>query len=640
MLKLCRIILFCVVTFLVVGGSNVFANIFASLVEVDFDGNFPASISYTLNEWATSVVITIKQNDVAVKTINIGLDENGSFKGPNSVLWDGSLDDGGAAGNGIYTIEIFAVDDIGHYTWELLSMDIGPDNWFWSSAGVAANRRQTSPYFGMIYVCERSGDTSSNPDAILTVRGLYLFNSFALYWGFQQATSYAEGNSVFNWIPFGDNAPLSVTIGPDDRVYLSALGTTGSEGGVVAGDGLFSATGTEEILALHDLSNHGAVSRAAVTGNGADRVMYTCEQIGESTDFDPQTLSPFTTSVLRRYRLGESSGLFTGEPEDLLTDVLTRPFDVDFDSQGFMYVIQNESSENAIVNDVWGLSKWDISVNPPLEIWHVPVDTLPPSDYVPVGLLPRQGLPPITSPSAPATNFDGIGIDEPRNRVYVARRGANQFEAGGPIYQVLQFAMDSGEFQDGLDTSVNVYIDANGDTVVEDLGTSSSRGYNQRDVGVDAAGNVISVNSNTEALRVYSPPDGPNSFLTYSPWAIQVGGGEPVIPTPVVPPTHVAENVEQSAPSGFRLFQNYPNPFNGSTLIKYRLSKNLNVNLKIYDLLGREVATLVDGKQDQGLHLVHWDGTNNLGQMVTSGIYLYEMRAGNFVEIKKLTYLR
>ena len=151
----------------------------------------------------------------------------------------------------------------------------------------------------------------------------------------------------------------------------------------------------------------------------------------------------------------------------------------------------------------------------------------------------------------------------------------------------------------------NVYIDANGDTVAYILGTSNSRGNNQRDVAVDAAGNVISANSNTEAVRVYSPPDGPNSFLTYSPWAIQVGGGDPVIPTPVTPPTYVADNAKQSVPYGYQLFQNYPNPFNGSTLIKYRLSKTLNVSLKIYDLLGREVATLVDGKQNQGFHQVH-----------------------------------
>ena len=641
-MKTFKIILIFMVSFLLLGATNALANIFASLVEVEFDGTYPAKISYTLNEFATSVTITIKQNDSVVKTINIGPDLDGSFKGPNSVLWDGSFDNGETAGDGIYTIEIFAEDDIGHYTWELISLDIGPDNWFWSCTGVETNKRQTSPYFGMLYVTERTGGGSSEFGAIDTEKGIYLFYSYALYFGYSQPTAYAEGNDEIGWFTYEGNSPLGVTVGLDDRVYLSILGTSGSKGGVISGDGMFSAASVEEILATDDLSNHNTVSRAAVVGTGPDRILYTCEQIGETTEFNADLLTEFTTSVLRRYRIGNTDGPYSGQPEQLLADVLVRPFDVSFDSKGYMYAVQNEITERAVANNTWGLSKWDISATPPVEIWHVPVDSLPSRDHVPVGLIPRgiSFTETITFPNAPATNFIGIDIDEPRNRLYIARRSSNFVEAGGPIYQILQFSMDTGECTDGLDTSVNVYIDANGDTVSYVLGSSGSRGNNQRDVAVDAAGNVISVNSNTEALRVYSPPDGPNSFLTHSPWAIQTGGGDPVIPTPVTLVTYVADNEKPSISSGYQLFQNYPNPFNANTLIKYKLSKTFNVSLKIYDLLGREVATLVNAKQNQGFHSVHWDGTSDLGQIVASGIYLYEIQAGDFVEIKKMMYLR
>lgn len=580
-------------------------------------------------------MITIKQKDLVVKTLRFNQEENGCYQGPNSVVWDGTLDDGSTATNGIFTIEILAIDDVGHHTWELISLEKAPDDWFWSCAGVAANRRQTSPYFGMIYVCERSGGTSSNLEAIYTERGLYLFTSFAFYYGFRQSSSYASGNSVISWIPFGSNSPVGVYIGPDDRVYLSVLGTTGKEGGVVCGDGLYSAASVHEILPVHNLSNHGAVSRSAVIGTGNARTLYACEQIGESTDFDPQTLSQSTKSVLRRYRLGESTAPFTGQPEPVLDNVLVRPFDVDFDSKGYLYVVQNETSERALANQTWGLSKWDLAIDPPQEVWHVPVVTLPPSDFKSVGLLPRpSGFSQITSPSAPAANFVGMDIDESHQRVYVARRGANSREAGGPIYQILSFSTETGAFKDGFDTSVNVYIE-NGDTLVQDLKTATDRGYNQRDVAVDAAGNVISVNSNTEALRIYSPPDGPNSFLTFSPWAIQVGGGDPVISTPLnINPSGVAREYA-SVVSDYCLLQNYPNPFNANTIISYQLSVESYVELAVLNLKGEKLITLVSERRPAGKNSMEWQADT-----VASGVYFYCLTVDGFKQIKKLIVLK
>ncbi|MFA6596910.1 MAG: T9SS type A sorting domain-containing protein [Ignavibacteriaceae bacterium] len=96
---------------------------------------------------------------------------------------------------------------------------------------------------------------------------------------------------------------------------------------------------------------------------------------------------------------------------------------------------------------------------------------------------------------------------------------------------------------------------------------------------------------------------------------------------------------EVQPPSGFSLKQNFPNPFNPSTVISYRLSVNSKVSLIIYDLIGNKVAILVDEEQSAGDHSVKFDATSHL-QLTThtlpSGVYFYQLRAGNFVETKKL----
>jgi hypothetical protein len=88
-------------------------------------------------------------------------------------------------------------------------------------------------------------------------------------------------------------------------------------------------------------------------------------------------------------------------------------------------------------------------------------------------------------------------------------------------------------------------------------------------------------------------------------------------------------------PTGFDLRQNYPNPFNPSTTIRYDLPKDTRVALKIYDGLGREVATLVDERESAGFKAAQWNATG-----FASGVYFYRLEAGNFVSVKKLLLLK
>jgi hypothetical protein len=95
----------------------------------------------------------------------------------------------------------------------------------------------------------------------------------------------------------------------------------------------------------------------------------------------------------------------------------------------------------------------------------------------------------------------------------------------------------------------------------------------------------------------------------------------------------------ESVPTEFSLSQNYPNPFNPSTKIQYSLEKPGMVSLKIYDLLGSEVATLVDARQEVGSYTVPFN-TNEGILTLASGVYFYRLEAGSFVSMKKLVLMK
>ncbi len=97
---------------------------------------------------------------------------------------------------------------------------------------------------------------------------------------------------------------------------------------------------------------------------------------------------------------------------------------------------------------------------------------------------------------------------------------------------------------------------------------------------------------------------------------------------------------ESNIPKSTRLSQNSPNPFNPRTTINYEIASPCRVRLIVYDLHGRRVRTLADEWQESGSHRYAWDGTDDLGVEVSSGIYLYRMIAGDEVSIRKMTLLR
>jgi hypothetical protein len=103
---------------------------------------------------------------------------------------------------------------------------------------------------------------------------------------------------------------------------------------------------------------------------------------------------------------------------------------------------------------------------------------------------------------------------------------------------------------------------------------------------------------------------------------------------------------EISNPHNFEITQNYPNPFNPTTNIVFNVPADANVSIRVYDMLGREVATLVNGFQSAGNYITTWDATNNYGQIVSSGVYIYRMEASPvdgsapFAAVKKMVLSR
>ena len=90
-----------------------------------------------------------------------------------------------------------------------------------------------------------------------------------------------------------------------------------------------------------------------------------------------------------------------------------------------------------------------------------------------------------------------------------------------------------------------------------------------------------------------------------------------------------------SIPTAYKLEQNYPNPFNPTTSITFALPLAGNVELKVYDIIGKEVASLVSGNMTVGTHVVPFDAS-----ALASGVYIYKITAGSFIDSKKMVLIK
>jgi hypothetical protein len=99
------------------------------------------------------------------------------------------------------------------------------------------------------------------------------------------------------------------------------------------------------------------------------------------------------------------------------------------------------------------------------------------------------------------------------------------------------------------------------------------------------------------------------------------------------------QNLSQ-LPDEYDLKQNYPNPFNALTTIRYQMREAGQIKIEIYDILGQKVRTLLDQQKGAGYYSVWWDGKNDQGKLVSSGVYIYKMKSKNFLKSRKLLLIK
>ena len=212
-------------------------------------------------------------------------------------------------------------------------------------------------------------------------------------------------------------------------------------------------------------------------------------------------------------------------------------------------------------------------------------------------------------------------------------------------------------------TNVNVY------TVVSSpvgiigefyFGTNVSAGTPHPAIGYDSwFWEKIVVNGNSVSVWVYADGEAPTDTASYTFTTNNVTLGTAAPELHILGATdddssavHIDEiwynetptamGISDDVPiaSSYKLGQNYPNPFNPTTHIRFNIPETGLVNITIYDMLGRQVKTLINNTQDAGYRSIIWDATNDYGKPMSAGIYLYQIQTGDFIQTKKMVLLK
>jgi hypothetical protein len=163
------------------------------------------------------------------------------------------------------------------------------------------------------------------------------------------------------------------------------------------------------------------------------------------------------------------------------------------------------------------------------------------------------------------------------------------------------------------DGAIDLIVDFDGDKIVEALEEKYGSPLNKGDTL------VLTLTGNYEDG---SPFEGSDCVVVID----SIGGAEGSISLPI--------------PKVFALAQGIPNPFTGKTLIRYQLPRTVHVSLKVYDIAGRLVKTLVNEEKKAGYFRTQWDGKDNSGRRIASGVYFYRLKAGDYEKTRKMVFLR
>ncbi|MFZ5519291.1 MAG: redoxin domain-containing protein [Candidatus Zhuqueibacterota bacterium] len=162
--------------------------------------------------------------------------------------------------------------------------------------------------------------------------------------------------------------------------------------------------------------------------------------------------------------------------------------------------------------------------------------------------------------------------------------------------------------------------------------------YRETESGFDPA-TAIAYGTTSDTFFVDARIDSGHSYC-YQVSAIDFSGNESLWSEQGSIVAEVAALFQHSIPNGFALLQNFPNPFNAGTTFYFQLPTTCPVVIQVYNSLGQEIVELINEKKPAGYYTIHWDGKDDGGNQVVSGIYLYQIKAGDFVSSKKMALLR
>jgi len=143
-----------------------------------------------------------------------------------------------------------------------------------------------------------------------------------------------------------------------------------------------------------------------------------------------------------------------------------------------------------------------------------------------------------------------------------------------------------------------------------------------------------------DTISLYLPQDSLYFDVVFTSYTGQNNGGGFSYIRTSVNNSELDMNDEYLIPDKYALQQNFPNPFNPRTTIHYELPKQELVQIIIFDLLGHQVKRLVDDFQGAGVNSIIWDTTNDHGQSVSAGIYIYQLQVGRFLQTRKMILLK
>ena len=152
----------------------------------------------------------------------------------------------------------------------------------------------------------------------------------------------------------------------------------------------------------------------------------------------------------------------------------------------------------------------------------------------------------------------------------------------------------------------------------------------------------LTVGSTIRSIRVEQGEKGPEQLFLTMTVAGAPEGAETAVPFTLKDTDgnswtfDIKVAARSGKPANDALFENYPNPFNPSTTIRYSLGESRHAELAVFNSLGQKIRTLVDGKQSAGIHTVQWNGCNDSGQRVSSGVYFYRLRSGMYEKTMKM----